>query len=67
MKSMKTLAIALAVVGVIGTHAEDLNKILAKPTMGVMTGHNLDGAFSARQESDFSALTVWGVFSHCSS
>jgi predicted phage terminase large subunit-like protein len=25
---------------------------------------SLDGAFSARQESDFSALTVWGVFRH---
>jgi hypothetical protein len=23
-----------------------------------------DGAFSARQEADFSALTVWGVFTH---
>jgi predicted phage terminase large subunit-like protein len=25
---------------------------------------SLDGAFSAKQESDFSAVTVWGIFSH---
>jgi predicted phage terminase large subunit-like protein len=33
------------------------------PTFEYLIG-SLDGAFSARQESDFSAMTIWGIFSH---
>jgi len=38
--------------------------VLAVTTIGWPHNASLDGAFSAKQESDFSAPTVWRVFQH---